>query len=254
MTATGIGRTHHLRSVVGLVACLAAGPALAAETIVLMPLELSGTLEVSRADLEAAVQRGLAVAGRPLVDPSERGTYVVSGSVARDGSNFRVSFRLVRSADRALLNTQQNHCDVADCSLAELTRRSARELVRQSLGRPSEETATAVVPPPAVVDKPPPPPPSGPSKLWPALGLGAGAAGIGTGIFLLVIDNRCTSDPPGRGTCRDLNDTRTGGIVAIAGGTALAAVSAYFLIFGGKDDPSLAVGVTPSGVTAVGRF
>lgn len=241
-------------AVLTLASCLLGGRALAGESIVLQPLELSGTLEVSRADLEAAVQRGLAVAGRPVVGPGERGTYVVSGSVARDGTTFRVTFRLVRSADRSVLNTQQSHCDVADCSLAEMTRRSARELVRQTLGRPNEApVATAVAPAPTVITTPPepPPPPPSRSKLWPALGLGAGAAAIGTGVFLIVIDDRCTSDPPGPNTCRNLNDTRTGGLIAIAGGTALAAVSAYFLLFDGGDTQ---VSLSPRGVAISGKF
>jgi hypothetical protein len=183
--------------------CALAGPAAAAETIVLMPLELSSGLEGSRADLESAVAKGLSVAGRPVVppaDPGARGTYVVSGSIGREGTTFTASFRLVRSSDRATLNTQENHCDMVDCSVAELARRSARELVRQTLGRPSEEPA-----PPAVAPvKPPPAPPDSSSSGTGRLGVGAIAAGvaaIGVGIYLVDINDRCSSTPPARQTC-----------------------------------------------------
>jgi hypothetical protein len=253
-----------------LAACLlAANPAAAAETIAVMPLELSSGLDVGRADLEAAVQRGLAVAGRAIVDPGARPTYVVTGSVTRDGANFRVGFRLVRSADNAVLSTQQNHCEASLCSVAELARRSARELVRQTLGRPGEATPPPPPPPPAAVTAPPisapppaavattpPPPDEAPparSKLFPAIGLAASALLVGTGVYLTVVDSRCTSDPPGDRTCPRLNDTRAGGIAAIAGGAVLGAVSIYFLAFDSRGR-SVALGLTPTGLTAAGRF
>ena len=77
MAATVIPRPSRLAVVAVL--CALASPAWAAESIVLMPLELSSGLEGSRTDLESAVAKGLAVAGRMVVppgDPGARGTYV----------------------------------------------------------------------------------------------------------------------------------------------------------------------------------
>jgi hypothetical protein len=239
-------------------------PALGQENIVLAPLELTGALNVSRVDLEAAVLRGLAVTGRPVVPPAEAtsaGTFLVTGSVKRDGAVFRVAFRLVRRADQRELNATSNHCDVADCSLAELARRSARELVRQSLGRVSDQPPPPPPPPAAVPPLKTEPRPAADrgepsSKLWPGLTLGVGAAAVGAGVYLLAIDGRCTSTPPMGKLCRDFNDTKALGIGAVAGGVVLGAVGAYFLVVDrARDDgPTVSLGITPRGIVAAGRF
>jgi hypothetical protein len=256
MSATVIRSLFRLAPLVGL--CALATPALAAENIVLMPLELSSGLEGSRADLEGAVLKGLAVAGRPVAPPADsattRGTYAVSGSLGREGNNFTASFRLVRTADRATLGTQENHCDMVDCAVAELARRSARELVRQTLGRPGEEPAP---PAPAPVKAPPPPTDSGSGRPT-ALGvtaLVAGAAAIGVGIYLVTIHDKCR-DPKPLQTCKEFNNTRVGGIASIAGGVAAGALGVYLLV---HDDSktggtTVAVGVRPSGLVFAGRF
>ena len=231
--------------------CALGPPALAAESIVLMPLELSGGLEANRADIESAVTKGLAVAGRPVIPPDEtgaRGAYVVSGAVGREGATFSARFRLLRKADNHELGTQENHCDVADCSVAELARRSARELVRQTLGRPIDEPRVDSSPQKA------PPPDTAPSRPT-LLGAGAialGAAAIGAGVYLVAIDGRCTTTVPGH-TCMKHNATMAGGIASIAGGAAAGALGIYLLV---HDDgkSSVAVGVRPAGVVVAGRF
>jgi hypothetical protein len=226
-------------------------PALGAETIVLMPLELTGGLEGSRADIEAAVAKGLAVAGRPVVPPDEtgaRGSYTVSGTVGRDGSTFTASFRLMRVTDRATLNTQENHCDVADCSVAELARRSARELVRQTLGRPVDQPR----PEPPPVKMPPPDTSSSRPTLLGAGAIALGAAAVGAGVYLIAIDHRCTS-PVAMHTCKYQNTTLAGGIASVAGGVAAGALGLYLLL---HDDgkTAVAVGLRPTGVVVAGRF
>jgi hypothetical protein len=235
------------------VLCALSGPALAAESIVLMPLDLSGGLEASRADLEAAVTKGLAVAGRPVIPPDEtgaRGTYVVSGAVGREGSTFTASFKLVRTSDKQTLNTQENHCDLADCSVAELARRSARELVRQTLGRPLDVPPAPPEPPPAKA-----PPDSASSRpAWLGAGaIAAGAVAIGVGVYLININHRCTGSTMPMHSCKYQNTTLAGGIASVAGGAAAAALGVYLLV---HDDgkASVAVGVRPSGVVVAGRF
>ena len=232
--------------------CALATPALAAESIVLMPLELAGGLEANRADLEAAVTKGLAVAGRPVIPPDEtgaRGAYVVSGSIGREGSTFTASFELVRTADKQTLNTQKNHCDVADCSVAELARRSARELVRQTLGRPLELPPSPPEPPPAKA----PPDTASSRPTWLGVGaISAGAVAMGAGIYLIAIDGHCTSATAGH-TCKYQNQTLAGGIASAAGGAAAAALGIYLLV---HDDGkrTVAVGVRPAGLVVAGRF
>jgi len=253
MAATVIPRPSRLAVVAVL--CALASPAWAAESIVLMPLELSSGLEGSRTDLESAVAKGLAVAGRMVVppgDPGARGTYVVSGSIGREGTTFTASFRLVRTADRQTLNTQENHCDMVDCSVAELARRSARELVRQTLGRPSEEPPP-VAPPPKI----PPPPPDNGSGRPTALGvtaIAAGAAAVGVGIYLITLDGDCNNPRAGH-TCKYFKETKAAGIATIAGGAAAGALGLYLLLHdGGQSGTTVAVGARPSGLIVAGRF
>jgi hypothetical protein len=234
-----------------LLLCALAAPAAAAENILLTPLELSSGLEGSRADLEAAVVKGLAVAGRPvLTDANARGTYVVSGSVAREGTTFSASFRLVRTADRSILNTQENHCDMVDCSVAELARRSARELVRQTLGRATDEPGP--VPPP---EKPVAPPPDSASTRPTALGVTAivaGVAAVGVGIYLAAINDDCRNPKAGH-MCKAFNQTLAPGIASIAGGVAAGVLGVYLLV---HDDgkSTVAIGVRPAGLVVAGRF
>lgn len=239
------------------VACALAAPAAAAENIVLMPLELSSGLETHRADLEAAVVKGLAVSGRPVVAPADsanaRGTYLVTGNVGKEGTTFTARFWLTRTSDRREISTQENHCDMVDCSVAELARRSARELVRQTLGRPSDEVALEPTPP-----RTPPPPDTGSSSGMGRLGVGAIAAGavaIGVGIYLVAIDGRCSTSPPMGHMCKAHNVTLAGGIASIAGGVAAGALGVYLLVRDdGPEGTSVAIGVRPSGVVVAGRF
>jgi hypothetical protein len=249
-----VNRSARLALRLGIVtfACALSASAGAAETIVLMPLELSGGLEANRADIEAAVARGLAVAGRQVIAPDEtgaRGTYVVSGTVGREGSTFTARFRLLRAADRSDLGTQENHCDVADCSVGELVRRSARELVRQTLGRPVEP------PRPEAPPQKEPPPPDTTRERPTVLGAGVvalGVAAVGAGVYLISIDGHCTSNVVGR-TCKYQNRTLAGGIASVAGGVAAGALGIYLLV---HDDgkSSVSVGVRPAGLVVAGRF
>jgi hypothetical protein len=78
------------------------------------------------------------------------------------------------------------------------------------------------------------PPPSGRSPVlgplkWTALATGAVALGVGIG--LVVIDGRGTcSTMAGQRQCPEVYDTRTGGIVAVAGGGALVATAIVLFV------------------------
>jgi hypothetical protein len=274
----------------------AAGSAPSGDGIALVPLEVSGGMVVSREDLESAVIRGLAVAGRPVLPSAaaaERAAsgngaldcsspacwsrlgaltnagYLVSGSAARDGQSFRVRFRLVRAADGTTVASEDNSCEVADCSVAELARRSARELVRTTLGRagevrvaqaPSVEKVTGPVGPPAVQRSAPPPQPSpevGRKRwVWPVLA-GVGGLAVATGVVFIALDHKQIStlkDPPPDMKVPVFNSAAYG-VAAVAGGVILAGIATYYIIHDGGDRGSrVALSIGPTGLSAVGRF
>jgi hypothetical protein len=267
--------------------------AAAGESIALVPLEVSGGMNVSRTDLEAAVLKGLSVAGRPLIGPDDAAVraaaartdltcrsascwsnlatlvnagYVVAGSAARQGGSFRVSFRLLRASDGSTVASEANDCEVADCSIAELARRSARELVRTTLGRPGgERVADATelaprrspAPAAAVRAKAKAPASAGGSGftrvLWPTLVV-VGAASVGAGAWLLSVNGQLWHQSPPYDDGDDVY-TLPHGIAAIAGGVLLGATSIYFIVRGQRArGPSVALGVGPGSLFATGRF
>jgi hypothetical protein len=274
---------------------LASGVAAAAEEpdsggIALVPIEVSSGVDVKREDLESAVMKGLAVAGRPVVNPEDaaarvaqgkgelacqsaqcwsrlgvltRAGYLVAGSVAREGKNFRVQFRLVHAADGATVSSEDNQCEVGDCSVAELARRSARELVRQTLGRASEDhrqpdpippgvPAVAVPTPPAVQATPEPLPPAPVEHhwVWPALA-GVSAIGIAAGAGLIAVDQ--TSIPGVSG--KNFDHGLAWGLVAIGAGVALGGVSTYYIFKeNAEQSPQVALRIGPGSLSLTGRF
>jgi hypothetical protein len=272
------------------VAAAADPPAGEADTagIALVPIQVSG-VDVKREDLESAVMKGLAVAGRPVVNPDDaaarvaqgkgdlacqsaqcwsrlgaltRAGYLVAGSVVREGDNFRVRFSLVHAADGRTVSSEDNQCEVADCSVAELARRSARELVRQTLGRASDDhkqpdpippgLPAVSVPPPAVhaTAEPLPPAPVQHRWIWPTLA-GVSAAGIAAGAYLIAADQ---TDIPGLGN-RQFDHGLLWGLVAIGSGVALGGVSTYFIFKESTEQSGqVALRIGPGSVSLAGRF
>jgi hypothetical protein len=261
-------------------------PVNGSEGIALVSIEVSNGVNVKREDLESAVMKGLAVAGRPMVTAddakarAEEGKselacqsapcwsrlgrltnagYLVSGSAVREGDNFRVQFRLVRASDGSTLASEDNKCEIADCSIAELARRSARELVRQTLGRAGEGPVAEPAPPgaplmvrpiavQASVDGAPPPEASRRRWVWPVLA-GLGIAGIGAGVGLIAIDDKNIPWREGKQFTNGL----PWGLTAIGAGLALGGVALYNILADGGDQ-AVAVGIGPAGITATGRF
>jgi TolB-like protein len=154
-----------------------------ANRIAVLPLEIIGEVPAGRPALEASVAKGLVVAGMTVVIGPEVGSTLsaagarvacvdaacwiaagralgarnlIAGVVERKGPVFQVEFRLVdATAGREVLK-EANHCDVADCSVAELCRLTVHELARAGLSRPSgaavaatPATAAPAVPAPA---------------------------------------------------------------------------------------------------------
>jgi hypothetical protein len=157
--------------------------------VAVLPLEIIGDVPAGRPALEAAVAKGLVVAGMPVtigpdvgitlsaagarvacVDPAcwiaagraLGARHLIAGSVERKGAVFQVEFRLVDAAagaGREVLK-EANHCDVADCSVAELCRLTVHELARSGLSRPTAPAvATTAAPAPAATPARPSTPP-----------------------------------------------------------------------------------------------
>jgi hypothetical protein len=256
------------------------------EGIALVPIDVSSAVNVRREDLESAVMKGLAVAGLPMVASEDararaeeaktelscqsaqcwsrlgaltNAGYLVSGSAMREGDTFRVQFRLVRASDGRTLASEDNRCDVADCSVAELARRSARELVRQTLGLAGASATSEPAPPgapPMASTAPPvqadvPAPAETPRRrwVWPVLA-GAGVAGVAAGVALIAIDGK---QVPFRGGT--FQHGLAYGLAAIGAGVVLGGVSLFYILKdGGEQRSQVAVGIGPMGISAAGRF
>jgi hypothetical protein len=211
--------------------------------------------------------KGLAVAGRRVVmpaEPDQRGaTYAVSARISRVDATFEVRMVLQRTSDGQALNRQENHCDVSDCSVAELARRSARELVRQTLGRASEDhrqpdpippglPAVAAPTPPAVQATPEPLPPASVEHrwVWPALA-GVSAVAIAAGAGLIAVDQ--TSVPGASG--KQFDHGLAWGLAAIGAGVALGGVSTYYIFKeSAEQSPQVALRIGPGSLSLAGRF
>lgn len=265
-----------------------------ADSIAVLPLEIGVRSGVSREDLHEAVLKGLAVAGRPVValeDPevtamptgekppcaspacwAELGrrvgaAYVVGGAVARTNTAFRVSLRLVRTSNGTTLAREENQCDVGDCSLAELVRLSARELVRQTLGRKMEEAPVAAPAARAVaaarVATPPAPiepvaavkvaassidarPRTDTRRVAGWVMTAAGAFGVAAGVFLLARDGDCS----GSG-CYRVYDTKMMGWTFVGAG-AIASTIGGWLVY--RSSSAVTVGAAPGTLWLAGHF
>jgi len=251
----------------------------AEERIALLPLDLGGDLGASRPDVEAAVARGLAIAGRAVMSPDDaaarartaqaeiecrtpacwgrvgavtEAAYLVGGSVGRAGGSFHVKFQLVRAADGSTLATEENECEVADCSVAELARLSARELVRQTLGPvPAAATSATAAAPHSGDERR-----EGTRAWWPPVAVGVGVASIAGGVFLLKLHGDCVQSVAPGEACRDKYSTLPWGLITVGTGAALATLGVVYLVrdVAGRPVVSLAPAVGAGALGVAGRF
>ena len=176
--------------------------------------------------------------------------HLVAGRVERKGANFEVQFRLFEGAPGRLLATETNQCEAADCSVAELTRQTVRELARQMLngtvpgvsipgtaaltpqtpGGPTDSAATPVVPlesPPAALVQSAAVQDSGPSTARQFLPYAAIAAGVGTlgvGGWLIWRDGNCAEEKLAiANDCNTWRETMWEGVAVTGVGAALLA-------------------------------
>ena len=165
----------------------------AVDRIAVLPLEILGEVPAGRPALEAAVAKGLVVTGRPVMVGPDVGTmlgqagarvtcvdpgcwiaagralgarHLIAGMIERKASIFEVEFRLVDAAQGRVVMSQVDRCDVADCSVAELSRLTVLELVRAGLPQNTGRSPASAMGIPAPL---PVPAPLGPSKTNAAL-------------------------------------------------------------------------------------
>lgn len=219
----------------GTSAAIAAAPAAAVngDKIAVLPLEIIGEVPAGRPALEAAVTKGLVVTGAAVTIGPEVATllsragarvacvdpgcwiaagralgarHLIAGVVERKAGQFQVEFRLIDAAvgQGRIVMTEANHCDVADCSVAELCRLTVNELARAGLPRAvagSPAAAAATPPAPVVAGSAQIAPANSPgAAAAPTLGVPAGAAD-GTRRF-----------PPSRPALSDEDDLKLGGL------------------------------------------
>jgi hypothetical protein len=249
-----------------------------------MPVEIRGNVPAGRAALEAAIARAAAVTERPVVGAEEAAvrleaagaaavceaascwtaagravgaSHLLAGDVERKEGLFHARFRLVDATSGRIIAAESNHCDEDDCSVAELCRVTARELLRQTLVRapesgpgPGQATAGAL----AAGEKDHVAPSAGARSwraLWPPAAIAAGVAALGAGAFLVKLDGDCAD----RG-CDHLHDTLWGGVATLGAGAALTAVGVVFAVRDARrstpSGPTVAVG--PGSVVVSGRF
>jgi hypothetical protein len=275
--------------------------------IAVLPLEIAGDITASRVALEEAVAKGAAVAGQPLV-PAEAvagylatgataacqvpacwmavgkavaASYLLAGSVERADGMFRARFRLVQASDGLVLGSEESECEEDDCSVAELCRLTAREIVRKILGpspsgsRPPSDPA--LVPSAAGGDpvedrthvqeleaasEPALARPRADLPLWrrvgPPVAIGAGVIAIATGAFLVKGDGACaeyTLNKDGERVCDKLKDTLGWGVGVLGAGAALVATGLVFTIRGTRrDGAGTNVVIGPGRIALSGRF
>lgn len=261
-------------------------------TIGLLPASIPAdlTLPLGAHEVEDAVAQGLATSGRDVLPPSRfdlgqpnqvnesNADYFVRVSLSRAGPQaVRIWMTLFNKGGKKL-NQQVATCQPPDCSLGVALRLAAKELTRVALPA-SEGTATpdraearasAASPEPPVdpVVRPLEPVPTAPAKqdadryrIPAAVGLGAGAALMGVGAWLVAIDGNgteCRMAPSGDEACFKVRDTMAVGSVVGAVGLGAALASAYYLMARPTAPTRVGAAVsltpTPQGVQVWGRF
>lgn len=247
------------------------GPDARAAEVALLPLEMTGGITASREAVEAAVAKGivtgveaaapkgsvtggqsvltaqeaaaaLAAAGRAATcaTPACWGEiartlgvrYLVRGGLDRRAGVFHARFALLRAADGLEAGRGEGACDDGDCSIAELGRTTARDLVRRELGPKASEGAPAGKPP-ALLSGAPVGEPDGagafaPAPAWrtvvPAAGIAVGLAAVGVGLVVLARDGTCIDD------CTYRHRTARGAVPAIVAGGTAAVLGAVFVL------------------------
>jgi TolB-like protein len=290
-----------------------AGPS-EGDAVAVLPLEVVGNVPAGKPALEAAVVRGLTMFTGTTVEATQTsarliaagvklpcedaacwtavgkavGTrHLVAGRVERKGPNFEVQFRLLDGPSGRVLATEGNKCEAADCSVAELTRQTVRELARTMLsgaagggrgptpaGTSSASASTAApaggaeldsappaIPlgsPPAVAAESQPAADTGPSRtrrLLPYLAIAAGAGAVGVGGWLIWRDGSCHDYSDKAMDCADYRDTMWEGVTATGVGAALLATGVVVALSDRADARNRTmVLIGPNSLLLRGRF
>jgi hypothetical protein len=239
---------------------------LSAEVRAKMDAAVAGGLAASGAEVVDSATAGRQIAAKGLrgcdtstcrvaIAESTGTGYLVRGSVESMGRSYTVRLEMIDGATGAIIGMREDRCEICTESEAyETASVTASALKAEVLKRPAPATQTgdvsssvprlAAAEPPASAGRDaltiqaPAPTPAGPAEerrprlgalSW--IGVGAGAAAVGAGVYLRSIDGHGTCDQwrPGR-SCPNVFTTRAGGVALISGGALVAALSAALLI------------------------
>lgn len=264
---TGGGGVAHAAPAKPRVAVIAVtAEQLSAEVRAKMDAAVAGGLAASGADVvdSATTTRRIAAKGlrgcdtstcRMAIAQETATSYLVRGSVESMGRSYTVRLEMIDGATGGVIGAREDRCEIctegeayetasvtASALKAEVLKRPAPAAAsgeapssarRLTAADPSSSraaggdalTITASAPPPAVEAKPP----RFVALSW--VGIGAGAAAIGAGIYLTSIDGRgsCDQWAPDR-KCIHYFSTRNGGVALIGAGALVAALGATLLV------------------------
>jgi hypothetical protein len=276
----------------GALLLLLAAPAARAADVALLPLEITGGITASREALEAAVAKGIVAGGQSVLTAPETAAalaaagrqatcatpgcwvevgrilgarHLVLGSLERRAGLFHARLQLLRTADGLEATRGEGECEDGDCSIAELGRTTARELMRRGLAErlPAGAASTSAIPAGAKAHDSAagaaalaPAPTS--RVLLPAVGVAAGIAALGAGLVLLARDGTCIGED-----CVYRRRTAGVAVATIAVGGVAAALGAVLLVRdaassgatnGAGSATALSFRLGPGAVALVGRF
>ena len=229
------------------------------------------------ADLEAAAAAGLAAAGAKVVArvpaaPGEaRPNTLLRGTCQVEGSTYHMHLMLEDAQTGATLISRDDVCEIC-------TEKDAAETV--NIGASALKTALDHTPramaqptaPPVRLDTRPQPARAASRGSWrrvlPWVAVGAGAVGMGVGVYYLAIDGKGTGDCHTVALmCGQFNDSKAWGIEWLSIGAAVAATGLVFVLLpprGQASEPAkgtpgpspraVGLSVLPNAVSAWGTF
>jgi hypothetical protein len=256
----GTARAHAARARIAVLGVTA--EQLRAEVREKLAAAVAGGLAASGADVidsattaRGAESKGIAGCETPTcriaIAEATGARYLMRGSVETMGRNYTVHLEMIDGTTGTVIGVREDRCEICTENEAyETASVTASALKAEIVKRPaatSDEAAArkvATATDPSVTGAPTPPmvsasggsPAGGDENAphlrgWSWVAMGAGAAAIGAGVFLMTIDGKytCTTTVMDD-RCPRSYDTRGGGIALISGGVLAAILGTALLV------------------------